>query len=168
MNLNRRQVLAIGGAGLVATTVPGIANAQSSNWAVAPFATGDGVATSVSEFFGRPIVLNFWATWCIPCRSEMPSLDALQASVGEAATVLPVSVDQAGMPIIDQFYAQYELATIGRYHDHVGALAAAFGITAYPTTYLIDSRGVIAGTYARAFDWNSAVARAAVLALARG
>ena len=168
MTMYRRQFLGLGAAALAVGALPRLGGAQSANWATAPFATGDNVATSLSAYIGRPIVLNFWATWCVPCRSEMPSLDALQASVGDAASILPVSVDQGGMPIIDQFYAQYGLTHLGRFHDHVGALAAAFGITAYPTSYLIDSRGAIAGTYARAFDWNSALARAAVLSLARG
>ena len=141
--------------------------AQGANWATAPFATGDGLATNVSAFFGKPIVLNFWATWCIPCRAEMPSLDALQASMGDAAHILPVSVDEGGMAVIDQFYEQYQLTHLGKYHDHVGALAQAFAVRSYPTSYLIDSRGVIAGAYPQAFDWNSTVARHAVAALAR-
>ena len=166
MTLCRRHFLGLAAGALVAG-VPSLARAQSANWSTAPFADADNVATNLAAFFGRPIVLNFWATWCIPCRSEMQSLDALQASMAGSAWVLPVSVDQGGMAIISQFYEQYALTHIGKYHDHIGALASAFGITAYPTSYLIDSRATIVGTYARAFDWNSAVARAAVASLAR-
>lgn len=165
MTLCRRHFLALSAGAAATALLPAPTGAQSANWATAPFATGDNQATSLSAFFGKPIVLNFWATWCVPCRSEMPSLDALQASMGDQAWVLPVSVDDGGMPLIDQFYQQYNLVTMGRYHDHVGALKTAFGVTAYPTTYLINSRAVIAGAYARPFDWNSAVARAAVAAL---
>lgn len=166
MTLCRRDFLGLA-AGAVVAGLPAAGRAQSPQWATAPFfAAGQG-ETSLSAFFGRPIVLNFWATWCIPCRSEMQSLDALQASMAEAAWVLPVSVDEPGMAIIDQFYEQYGLTRMGKYHDHVGALVEAFGVTAYPTSYLIDSRAVIVGTYARAFDWNSTVARAAVASLAR-
>jgi thiol-disulfide isomerase/thioredoxin len=172
MNSCRRDFLvgagALVGNALAVGTLPAArALAQGANWATAPFATGDGVATSVSAFFGKPIVLNFWATWCVPCRTEMPSLDALQAGMGDAVAVVPVSVDVT-MDAVDQFYDQFQLAHLGKYLDHVGALADAFGITSYPTSYLIDSRGVIAGAYARAFDWNSTVARHTVAALARG
>jgi thiol-disulfide isomerase/thioredoxin len=164
MSLCRRHFLALA-AGAAACAIPAAGRAQSANWATAPFAAADNTATSLSAFFGKPIVLNFWATWCVPCRSEMPSLDALAASMGDEAWILPVSVDDGGMPIIDQFYQQYNLTRLGRYHDHVGALKTAFGVTAYPTSYLINSRAAIVGAYARAFDWNSAVARAAVSAL---
>ncbi|MEZ5670372.1 MAG: TlpA disulfide reductase family protein [Alphaproteobacteria bacterium] len=167
MTHSRRHFLATGAAGLAAAALP-LSAARAVNWATVPFMAGDGREVSLADFIGRPIVLNFWATWCVPCRSEMPSLDALQASVGEAAFVVPVSVDQGGMAIIEQFYAQYELSHLGRYHDHQGALAEAFGVTAYPTSYLINSRGVVAGTYARPYDWNSTVAKMAVMALARG
>lgn len=167
MSLNRRQILGLGAGALAAGMLPSLLRAQSANWATAPFATGDNVVTNLSNYFGKPIVLNFWATWCVPCRSEMPSLNALQASMGDNAVVLPVSVDEAGMQIIDQFYEQYALTSLGKFHDHVGALAAAFGVTAYPTSYLINSRAMIVGTYARAFDWNSAVARATIAALSR-
>jgi thiol-disulfide isomerase/thioredoxin len=164
MSLCRRHFLALA-AGAAASAIPAAGQAQSANWATAPFAAADNTATSLSAFIGKPIVLNFWATWCIPCRTEMPSLDALAASVGDQAWILPVSVDDGGIPLITQFYQQYQLAHLGMYHDHVGALKSAFGITAYPTTYLINARGVVAGAYARPFDWNSAVARAAVSAL---
>lgn len=167
MMWNRRDILGLGAGSLALAALPMQAHAQSADWASAPFAAADGSGTSLSAFIGRPIVLNFWATWCVPCRSEMPSLDALQASMGDAVAVVPVSVDDAGMPIIDQFYDQYDLVHLNKYHDTVGALAEAFAVTAYPTSYLINKRGVIAGVYARAFDWNSALARAAITALAR-
>jgi thiol-disulfide isomerase/thioredoxin len=165
MTCSRRQFLALAAGAAAAAALPATAIAQSADWTTAPFADGSNRAVNLAAFLGRPIVLNFWATWCVPCRSEMPSLDALQAGMGDQVRVLPVSVDEGGMPVIEEFYRQYNLTALGRYHDHVGALRTAFGVTAYPTSYLINSRGVIVGAYARAFDWNSTVARAAIAAL---
>ncbi len=134
-------------------------------WQTAPFMLGNGSIVTLEQFIGQPVLLNFWATWCIPCRTEMPSLDELQAAFGGHLTVMTLSVDTGGIPQIQDYYAQYELTNLGIFHDNTGAMATAFGITSYPTTYLIDRYGNVAGVYARAFDWSSTVAKATVAAI---
>ena len=104
------------------------------------FVGAAGVPTSLTAWRGRPVVLNLWATWCAPCREEMPSLERLQATLGgERLVVLAVSVD-ADADVVPPFLRALGIERLHVGHDafhDAGALAAA-GI---PITLLIDSEG---------------------------
>src|SRR2546427_178999 len=66
------------------------------------FVDGTGKSISLSDFRGRPLLLNIWATWCLPCRKEMPSLDRLQAKFDpQKFLVLPLSIDRGGIPAVE-------------------------------------------------------------------
>src|SRR5260370_34593514 len=74
------------------------------------FVDGENRALSLADFLGRPVLLNIWATWCVPCRKEMPALDRLQAAIGESEfVVLPLSIDRRGLPVVKQFYQELGL-----------------------------------------------------------
>src|SRR5579875_49515 len=78
------------------------------------FIDGDGRVRSLAEFKGRPVLLNIWATWCLPCRKEMPSLDRLQARYEPAQLiVVPVSIDRQGLTAVRKFYDELGLRSIG-------------------------------------------------------
>src|SRR5258708_12858101 len=69
------------------------------------FTDGEGRALSLVDFRNRPVLLNIWATWCVPCRKEMPSLDHLQAQFGASQLlVLPLSIDRQVPPVVKKFY----------------------------------------------------------------
>ena len=75
-----------------------------------PFVDGAGRDLTLADFRGRVVLLNIWATWCVPCREEMPTLDALQEKLGgDDFHVLPLSIDRAGMKVVRRFYEEIGL-----------------------------------------------------------
>lgn len=105
------------------------------------FGDENGVPKSLADFRGRVVLLNVWATWCPPCREEMPTLDRLQASLGGPDfEVLTVSIDAEGLPVVRTFFKQIGIKHLHPYIDsfrEVGTLGAV-GI---PLTLLIDREG---------------------------
>lgn len=84
------------------------------------FADGQGQKRSLSEFKGKVVVLNIWATWCVPCREEMPTLDRLQAALGGADfEVMPLSVDRGGLDIVSKFFAEIGVNRLGKIYRHL-------------------------------------------------
>ncbi len=117
----------------------------------------------LAELKGRVVLLNFWATWCAPCVREMPSLDRLQAALGDRAlSVVAVSIDRGGAEAIRPFAKRLGLAHLGLYHDPKGALFRAFGVTGLPASFLIDRNGAILGAYAGPAEWDGPEARALI------
>ena len=85
------------------------------------FVDGDGREMSLADFHGRTILLNIWATWCVPCREEMPALDRLQAKLGGPGfEVVPLSIDRDGLPKVKGFYDELGLEAMGIYLDDTG------------------------------------------------
>ena len=119
------------------------------------FRDGDGAETTLARFRGSVVLVNFWATWCVPCVKEMPSLDRLAARLGpEGLVVVPVSQDREAA-VIAPFYSSRRLATLGRWHDPGGALAQAFAVPGLPTTFLIDRDGRTVGVMLGPAEWDS-------------
>lgn len=105
------------------------------------FADGSGASHRLSEFRGRAVLLNVWATWCPPCREEMPTLDRLQAALGGAGfEVVTVSIDAEGLPVVETFFRQMNVAHLRPYVDSFGDVAP-LGATGVPLTLLIDAEG---------------------------
>ncbi len=124
------------------------------------FAALDGARVRLADFKGRVVLLNFWATWCAPCILEMPSLDRLQAALGDRGlAVLAVSIDRGGAKVIRPFAKRLGLEHLGLYHDDKGALFKAFGVTGLPTTFLIDRQGGVVGVYPGPAEWDGPEAR---------
>jgi len=110
------------------------------------FVDGDGRAASLADFRGRVVLLNLWATWCVPCRREMPALERLQAKLGGAEfIVLPLSIDRGGVPPVKRFYEELGLAALGVFVDQSGAATGKLATTGVPTTLLIDREGARSG-----------------------
>jgi thiol-disulfide isomerase/thioredoxin len=120
------------------------------------FEDGTGRIMSLSEFHGRPVVLNIWATWCVPCRREMPALDRLQAEFGKSGLlVLPLSIDRRGAPAVRQFYRDRGLAALGVYIDRSGEAVGDLGTVGLPTTLLVDRDGHEIGRKIGPAEWDS-------------
>ena len=69
------------------------------------FIDGEGHARTLADFKGKVVLLNIWATWCGPCRKEMPTLDRLQVALGGVDfEVVPLSIDRKGMEVVNKFY----------------------------------------------------------------
>jgi thiol-disulfide isomerase/thioredoxin len=108
---------------------------------------------------GRPVLLNFWATWCEPCRAEMPSLDRLaRAHAAEGLAVLAVNY-QEGEAKVRAFLAQTGVG-LPVLFDREGEAARTWTPRVFPSTVLIDRRGRPVSTVIGEFDWGGAEAAA--------
>lgn len=120
------------------------------------FTDGSGNKLSLAAYRGRPLVLNVWATWCVPCRKEMPSLDRLQAEFDPSKLlVLTLSIDLKGAPTVDAFYRELGLRSLGIYVDTSGSAASKLGMPGVPGTLLIDAQGREVGRKLGPAEWDS-------------
>jgi thiol-disulfide isomerase/thioredoxin len=99
------------------------------------FADGGNHALSLANFKGRAVVLNVWATWCVPCRQEMPSLDRLQRKLGGPRfQVVAISIDKQGAAVVQPFYRDLGLRALGIYLDASGIAPSVLDIEGVPAT----------------------------------
>jgi thiol-disulfide isomerase/thioredoxin len=97
----------------------------------------------LSDFHGKVVVLNFWASWCQPCVEETPSLNELQQTIApQGGTVLGISVDED--PAAYQKFLQDAQVTFPTYDDTSGKMPGIYGTSMYPETYVINRNGDIA------------------------
>ena len=91
---------------------------------------------------GKKLLINFWATWCVPCVKEMPSLDRLQAMFPQDKfLVLPLSIDGPTKPKVAPFYKDQKLANLGLYFDKGRKTMQGLDVTLLPTSILVDAQG---------------------------
>lgn len=120
-----------------------------------PFETVDGRTLSVTDFNGRYVLLNIWATWCPPCVKELPSLDRLQARLGSSTfEVVALSIDRKGLDTIRSFYQATGIANLAIYLDREGKSMSALKITGLPTTILVDPRGREVARWLGPKEWD--------------
>jgi len=106
------------------------------------FADDQGHQLTLGDFRGRMVLLNVWATWCVPCRKEMPTLDRLQARLGgKDFLVIALSIDREGVAPVKRFYQELGLEKLAIYVDPSGKGSQALAIPGVPTTLLIDRQG---------------------------
>lgn len=121
------------------------------------FSSADGTVRTLADYAGQGVVLNLWATWCVPCVAEMPALDALARLVaGDGVAVLALSSDRGGAPPVERFYRDKKIQTLPVLLDPRGDAARALGARGIPTTLLIDRAGKERGRLEGAADWASA------------
>ncbi|MDX8397289.1 MAG: TlpA disulfide reductase family protein [Mariprofundaceae bacterium] len=103
---------------------------------------------------GEVILLNFWATWCPPCRQEMPSMIALSEKYqDQGLKLVAVSVDR-DKAALEKFVSEYQLPFLVL-HDADSSVAASYGVFRYPETFLIDKQGRVQAHLMGAIDWMS-------------
>jgi thiol-disulfide isomerase/thioredoxin len=124
-----------------------------------------GKTVSLSDFKGRFVLVNLWATWCQPCLKEMPSLVTLQTRLGTAMTVLAISEDRAGARIVQDFVAAHGIDKLAVYLDPNSTVSHAFEGIGLPTSFLIDADGKVLGKVEGGADWDSDAMRAALAKL---
>ena len=119
-----------------------------------------GATLATASLRGKPVLVNLWATWCVPCVTEMPLLDALAGELGDSVTVLTVSEDFDGAEKVVPFFAEKKFAHLPQWMDPMNALGVAYGGgTGLPLTVLYDAEGKEVWRVAGGFDWSSAEAR---------
>lgn len=127
--------------------------------------TLEGTKIDLGGFRGRVIVLNFWASWCVPCIYEMPLLDRLAAkSDPNQLAVIAVSVDKGGAAAVTPFLKAHGLTHLAIYLDpdqHLGSFASdqvaagALPLWGLPITYIVDKQGEVLGYLTGAANWDS-------------
>ncbi|MDU6244386.1 MAG: TlpA disulfide reductase family protein [Bradyrhizobium sp.] len=125
------------------------------------FEDGTGAPKKLSDFRGRTVLLNLWATWCVPCRKEMPALDGLQAKLGsDAFQVVAVNIDTRDPEKPKAFLTEAKLTQLAYFSDQkakvfqdLKAVGRALGM---PTSVLVDGHGCEIATIAGPAEWDSA------------
>ena len=130
-----------------------------------PFTGEDGEEMTLAAFEGQVVLLNFWATWCAPCRVEMPMLDALQREFGgEDFQVATVATGRNPAPALTAFFEEAGIEALPLHTDPRQALARDFGVLGLPVTVLLDAEGQEIARLQGEADWSSDSARAIVAA----
>lgn len=133
------------------------------------FRDGDGKERTLGDWKGKTTLLNLWATWCVPCKKEMPALDELQKALGGADfEVVAVNIDTRNPEKAKTWLTDNGIASLGYYADNSAKIfqvlkekGRAFGM---PTTILVDSNGCEVATLAGPAEWASADAKALIKA----
>lgn len=120
----------------------------------------DGYSKSLSDYKGKVVFLNFWASWCDPCKEEMPSMQALYeelAGAGSSFEIVAVSVDSESAEVVREFTDSYGI-TFPILHDRKGKIKEIYKTTGVPETFIIDQNGYVAEKVMGPRDWSSPAA----------
>jgi thiol-disulfide isomerase/thioredoxin len=128
-----------------------------------------GAAHKLSEWKGKVVLVNLWATWCAPCKREMPSLSRLQAKLGGADfTVLPVSLDRGGADKPQHYLKSSKLDNLPLYLDGANALLQTLTAPGLPLSVLLDREGREVARMAGPAEWDSAEAETLIKEIIAG
>jgi thiol-disulfide isomerase/thioredoxin len=128
---------------------------------------GDNQPASLSDLKGKPLLVNLWATWCVPCIKELPTLDALAAREAGKLQVVVVNEDLEGARVVTPFLQKRPLKTLKPWMDTNNALMIPLKASSLPTTILYSADGKQVWRIARDMDWSGPEA-AALIAQAGG
>jgi thiol-disulfide isomerase/thioredoxin len=124
--------------------------------ATVAFDDAEGRSRNLADFKGKAVLLNIWATWCVPCRKEMPALDRLQGAMGGPDfEVVPVSIDRSGIDKVRNFFSEIGIRHLPMYADASGQVLRAIGAVGLPTTLIIDRAGQEVGRVIGPAEWDS-------------
>lgn len=130
------------------------------------FDHADGSKTSLADFEGKYLLLNFWATWCAPCRAEMPMLSELQTELGGADfEVVTIASGPNPQPAMDKFFKEIGVDNLSKHRDPNSKLSRAMGVLALPITVIVDPEGMEIARLQGDAEWNSESAKAIIKAL---
>lgn len=150
-------LVALGPPALAAETVP----AFSMLDAPVPvpelaFADAAGNSRSLADYRGKIVLLNIWATWCVPCRTEMPTLDRLQGELGGPDfEVVALSIDRNGPEAVKKFFGEIGIQHLAVNVDVSSQAAFSLGIVGLPATLLIDRNGMEIGRLIGPTEWDA-------------
>lgn len=132
----------------------------------ATFTTPDGGEFRLADFEGKHVLVNFWATWCAPCRKEMPMLSELQAELGgDAFEVITIATGRNSVAGIRKFFEEVGVENLPIYLDPKSKLGRDMGVLGLPITVILNPDGQEIARMRGDADWNSDSAKAVVRAL---
>ena len=121
-----------------------------------PFTNPEGTEITLTAFDGKVILLNVWATWCAPCRHEMPDLEALNRDMqSDDFQVVILSMDRGGKEASQKFLDEIGVTSLKPYLDPTGKFSRSIGVLGLPVTLLIDRNGRELGRLVGPAEWNS-------------
>ena len=111
---------------------------------------------NLDDYKGKLLILNFWATWCAPCREEMPSLDNLQANIDlNNLKIFPINIGQENLAKSETFFKDLNIKNLDIYFDSPITLAKKFSLRGVPTTILFNKKGEEFGRIMGSIDFNN-------------
>ena len=120
------------------------------------FQDREGRSRTLADFRGKVVLLNIWATWCAPCREEMPTLDRLQVELGGPDfEVVALSIDRGGFDAITKFFAEVGVQHLAMYLDSTTVAASTLSAVGLPTSLLIDRDGTEIGRLIGPAKWDA-------------
>jgi thiol-disulfide isomerase/thioredoxin len=129
------------------------------------FVDADGKERTLDDWKGKVVLLNLWATWCAPCRKEMPGLDRLQGELGsDKFEVVAVSVDRTGIPGAKKFLDQIKVGKLAVLADPTARMGTTLRAIGMPATLLIDAEGREIGRLVGPAEWDTPEAKALIQA----
>jgi len=137
------------------TTASPIAKENSAAPDISVVSITDGSTLKLSSLKGKVVLLNFWATWCPPCREEIPSMMKLNSALlGKPFQMIAVSMDEGGKPAIESFFKEsgFSLPT---YLDQSGNAGKVYGVTGVPESFIIDRQGILVKKIIGGIAWDS-------------
>ena len=144
------------GLGVWYNGIPFSPNSASANAFDIPFVNKDQTKLTLKGFKGKPLVVNFWATWCSVCVKKMGTLNRFAGKFQEkGGEVIAISQDRGGLSTVQSYYARNGYNNLAIYLEPTGQLANAFGVQGFPTSIFIDAQGKEVGRIAGGVDWES-------------
>jgi thiol-disulfide isomerase/thioredoxin len=132
------------------------------------FQDGTGKERSLADWRGKVVLLNLWATWCLPCRKEMPSLDRLQKDMGsEKFEVVAISVDRKGLEASRKFLEETQTQRLALYADPSARMSSELTAIGLPATLLLDPEGREIGRLLGPAEWDSEDAKRLIRSVVR-
>ena len=109
---------------------------------------------NLADYRGTPVAVHFWATWCFPCRAEMPTMDALQRELGDDLVILPLSLDRGGAELVRRYYTDHDLTTLPIFIDEKMAAGRTLRVHGIPATVFFDGEGAEVARVLGDRDWD--------------
>ena len=132
------------------------------------FTDASGKVHTLADFAGKGVILNLWATWCLPCVAELPALAALSRRMADdGVVVIPLSSDRGGAPAVEKYMTGHGITGLSVWLDPKSQAARALGARGIPTTLIIDREGRERGRVEGAVDWASDASVATIRTLVR-
>jgi thiol-disulfide isomerase/thioredoxin len=133
------------------------------------FQDAEGRERTLADWRGKVVLLNLWATWCLPCRKEMPSLDRLQKELGsDKFEVVALSVDRKGLDASRKFLDETKVERLALYVDASARATSELRVVGLPATLLIDAEGREIGRLLGPAEWDSEDAKRLIRSAASG
>ena len=138
-----------------------VVHAKPRDPVVEAFKDINGNDVSLADYKGKIVVVNFWATWCPPCRAEMPSIDRLAGELGgDDLAVLALSTDRFDIARVAAFFEEIEVKHLDVLHDKPGKVARGAAVLGLPVTLILDRQGREIGRLQGEAEWDGAAAKA--------